>query len=1033
MDYFSKFLKPGNQSPTKVPHDYALEFSTSWISVKSTLSHPDERQLARGIKSTDVPKHLKNMVDLLVSEANQTEEGGTGVCLEYLLKNDVLGTLVKLSEPDRPFGIQAEVLRTVQNMVVLLDEQFLVHSAVHKAVLRLLRDCVGEDVQEHLDGRNRVMGAAGASTRGPPSEYEEDLVNLLCILCSRIRTYRELLIIFFHDKDKRWYRSEPLFTLEEDEEEIAEDTEEWEEQDMSGEPFPRQPSPAPSCDTVTSAPPKRPEYEFLLFNYLLQFVHREGQIGDFARAGVLFLMDVAMSPHKPINRLAGEDSAHPPPDSPSDEPESDPIMEAAVALAEYIVDGDFSEVLAAGLAAVYSTLPSKLRVKSPAYLQSGGNSMVLGSTPESRAKTETKEDSGLGDSSDPEFKLHLEHFLRLLEFLQDIIRRNETHGDGTVGDAVADSILDAVRRVFFENVLYPSILECSDNDGSAVAVMSYIEIILRTLENGQLGDLLVRFLLSEDDDDLARKHRRSEPVTTNLSQKASQPRRHRKKSTAMAILEIEAPGTRRPTDYITSAGRFTLKDLLTTNLRSTSHPTVTAALQLFKTLLQLHSYLCTEKLLLVIHDPKSTSYPSPHLSAPLSTLEPPAHGEDVEPPANPPLYATYADPDTTYSTSERETSLYLALISRVDPSHTQDAFSTGYDNYLCDAVLSLRERNTELRDVDPDIITKYKHRLVQNDPVLSLILHAVRMFFSNSPELNMALTGVLLTLARDPCRSLAGWLTFASPDGGSCRHAREFSKEYEADGDDRSIDYRINEDLAYETLSLPATSMDEKSRPLIYAIFHGLVTQLERYRHSVEKFDRYLLERRQGLLFSENLTDALNLALDFDNTTPIPVSRSPTTAPTPIEPPKPKPKSSFVSFLTPRKSKPKQAALPTAPSSPKKPGRKSIEASPFGPHYQKTSSIAVEPYAAPTPFSGPWMPAKPKKWVDEDDDVFSSSWGEGRDNSQHHERDDNETKVQLITLSTLLDNVVILEEAIKELLAIVHARRALGIDSIRYI
>ena len=85
----------------------------------------------------------------------------------------MLGTLVKLSESDRPFGVQAEVLRTVQNMVVLLDEQFLVHSAVHKAVLRLLRNCVGEDVQEHLDGHIKVMGA-GASTREPPSEYEED-------------------------------------------------------------------------------------------------------------------------------------------------------------------------------------------------------------------------------------------------------------------------------------------------------------------------------------------------------------------------------------------------------------------------------------------------------------------------------------------------------------------------------------------------------------------------------------------------------------------------------------------------------------------------------------------------------------------------------------------------------------------------------------------------------------------------------------------------------------------------------------------
>jgi len=73
----------------------------------------------------------------------------------------------------------------------------------------------------------------------------------------------------------------------------------------------------------------------------------------------------------------------------------------------------------------------------------------------------------------------------------------------------------------------------------------------------------------------------------------------------------------------------------------------------------------------------------------------------------------------------------------------------------------------------------------------------------------------------------------------------------------------------------------------------------------------------------------------------------------------------------------------------------------------------------------------------DDDDVFSSGWGEGRNLSQHGEQQDEDEvsgmKIQLIALSLLLDNVVILEEAMKELLAIVHARRALGIDSIRYI
>ena len=68
---------------------------------------PDERQLTKGIKSTDVPVHLQSMVDSLVWESTRIEEGyvcvlmgrnmlsnstplldrGTGACLEYLLKN----------------------------------------------------------------------------------------------------------------------------------------------------------------------------------------------------------------------------------------------------------------------------------------------------------------------------------------------------------------------------------------------------------------------------------------------------------------------------------------------------------------------------------------------------------------------------------------------------------------------------------------------------------------------------------------------------------------------------------------------------------------------------------------------------------------------------------------------------------------------------------------------------------------------------------------------------------------------------------
>ena len=94
--------------------------------------------------------------------------------------SDVLGTLVRLSEPDRPSGILAEVLKTVSNMVVLLDEEFLVHSAVHKAIIRLLRSCTGDEFQDKVDGKGKVMGAAAEVPRATPSDYDLDRTSWQC-------------------------------------------------------------------------------------------------------------------------------------------------------------------------------------------------------------------------------------------------------------------------------------------------------------------------------------------------------------------------------------------------------------------------------------------------------------------------------------------------------------------------------------------------------------------------------------------------------------------------------------------------------------------------------------------------------------------------------------------------------------------------------------------------------------------------------------------------------------------------------------
>jgi hypothetical protein len=805
---------------------------------------------------------------------------------------------------------------------------------------------------------------------------------------------------------------------------------------------------------------KKAEYEFLLFNYLLRFVHREGQIGDFARAGLLFLMDVAMSPGDQEHRLSKGDS---------ETVAADPIADAALSLAEYILDGDFSDVLGAGLGAVYSQLPSKLQVQAPTVAEENrGASMVLGGLPtddeDAKSQNDIRENNrplGVEDSRTTDFKTRLDHFLKLLEFLEDIFRRNVPKGDpdtyldpsALVGTAVVNSILAAIRQTFLENVLYPSILECSDVDGSAVAVMSYIEIMIRTLERGQLTDLLVDFLVSEDNDDVAKLRPRPHSTLTlgpsgprETQNSEAQNKLRRRRSSAMMLLELEAPASTKQSDYFTSLGRFTLKDLLISNLRSHDPPTAAAALQLLNALLIYYSPLCVDKLLVVVRDPTATSFPEPTLNdkphvTPLDQVE-----DDVfiypleEPDASPPP-PSFAQPRTTYSAHEREMDFYLKLVSCLDPAHSKDSFSTGYDRYVCDAIQAIQEHSSFSLDALPEMPAQMKHRLDPNDPILSAVLDWLRKLFSNSPECNIALTGVLASLAHDPFRSLAGWLNFGhGEDASGTDQPLEGSLGLvtPGDGDDRSADYQIEEMLTSDSRK-PTSSFDDASRPVVLTIFQSLVAQLDRYRQSVENFDKYLLERRQGLLFSENLTDALTLVLDLEDTSGPPISQSPVVATPPISgsPSKPvsKPSGSFVSFLTPRKSKSIPSKATQSGASSMLTSSNTVAARPFGSHYQHTGAVTVESFEAPSPSEGPWTPARPLKFSAEEEDVFSSGWDD-RPRYTATSSSQPEEPVQgpkTVTLSRLLDNIVILEESIKEMAAIMQARRVLGIDAVRYV
>ena len=867
------------------------------------------------------------------------------------------------------------------------------------------------------------------------------MVDLLCVLCSRIRTYRQLLLIFFHDKN--WSQPQESSPLED---EFDEDED---EDDSEGQASSRTETATISSAQASSMTNKKPEYEFLLFNYLLRYVHREGRIGDFARAGLLFLMDVAMGAASGDLRTFEESTSSAP-----KEIVDDPITDAALALAEYILDGDFAEVLGAGLGAVYSLLPSKLELRreapdrghAPGAMVLGGN--LYDPRKEQDAEIERARTFGLEMSTSPDFRSRLDHFLKIIEFIQDVLRRTgvgSTEGAIVptllVGSAVSQSILHAVKSIFLENVLYPSILECSDMDGSAIAVLTYIDMTLRTLPQGSLAELFIDFLMSEDGE---------APKPMAAPAPAPQPTKEtkalRRKSSAMVLLEREAPN-RGGSSYFSSLGRFTLKDLLFSNIESKSPTTATAVLQMLHTLLTLQPRLTTDRLLIPSGIPEYSlrQPPPPPIDSPDSEDEFTYPSEASTPKLSDFATLTFRQPDTTYATHERELGLYLSLISRVDPTYDGDAFSTGYDNYLRDALDALqRQQDSTLcfpEKPDDMLSALYppKYRLNPNDALLTLVLQSLRRFFAHTPEYNIALTGLLFAIASSPYRSLAGWMTFIPPttDENSVLKGPRLRLEAEDDGDDRSIDWEIDEQLASGAHLLPASSInDPNARPVLHSILQGLVVQLDRYRATVDDFDHLLSERRQGLMFEENLTDALGLDAEAEKSS-IFTAFSPTqlSPPLPSSPPS-KPKSiraaAFVqSFLTPKKDKSSKASSPVATPTKKTSALKSnLTASPFAEHYELTSKIQVRPFEAPLPVTGPWQPQRYADGgvilEDEEEEWKDDAFGTVSDKKK-------EIESMRVTLSQLLDNVVILEESIKELSAIIQARRSLGIETVRYL
>ncbi|KAF3771172.1 hypothetical protein M406DRAFT_247894, partial [Cryphonectria parasitica EP155] len=265
--------------------------------------------------------------------------------------------------------------------------------------------------------------------------------------------------------------------------------------------------------------------DFPLFYLLVDYIHHEGKVGDFARTGLLYIIEAASN---------------------------------SVELEQWIVESDLSTLMATGLGALYSQLSGKLVIDYPPQ-----DLPPILAFSDYQPPVPSLE---VVPSTSPELQAHLETFLSHLVFWQDVLNHCKSV-------EVKSTLLEHFQIIFLQQLLYPSLLESSDIDGgSSVAVLTYLRQILESLDHPDMINLILHYLLGLPD---------VVTVTPEATSNSVSKARKRKSMDLATMMASKADDAADPL-------LFTLVDLILACLRSSSHQTIHVTLQLVSAVLKRH-------------------------------------------------------------------------------------------------------------------------------------------------------------------------------------------------------------------------------------------------------------------------------------------------------------------------------------------------------------------------------------------------------------------------------------------------------------
>ncbi|KAF4762159.1 hypothetical protein N7455_001801 [Penicillium solitum] len=454
--------------------------------------------------------------------------------------------------------------------------------------------------------------------------------------------------------------------------------------------------------------------EFPLFYLLVDYVHHEGRAGDFARTGLLYLIETASRSKN---------------------------------LEKWLIESDLATLMATGLGALYSQL-GHLSFAPTTEDDNLPHIVVL--------SDHTKHETAL----QPTLDQTMDAFMSYLLFWQDTI-------DHCKSAEVNDTLLDHFQVLFLEQLLYPSLLESSDvAGGSTAAVLTYMCRILDSIDQGELVHRILHFLLAsspqpEEQMDMSASRRKSLNVLAALASEAAQP----------------------------SPSLFNLRDLALLGLQSSNCQTVLATLRLLNTVLQRHHLFARALIYTIPTQPANQR----HVGALNAELE----------------------------------QLLVMGTSLVD----DPTLNESYDNYVADATCVLESRLClPISSMDEDEETlPLPLQLQQDDPIVQALFGCLESFFTNSVIVNLALTGVFMSLASSHLFSLDGWV-LVDPN------------QYEAPSSEETDDGFEDVRRAYQAPTWPATAA-----PTLTLALQQLVNQVRQWQRELPDFDVLVAARRELL------------------------------------------------------------------------------------------------------------------------------------------------------------------------------------------